>query len=205
MLYGQSLGMSPHTSSWKTCQSPDVRQRPSHKLLGKGCFFINALLITRKPKPHTPRGPSGQPGTSDEKCTQASARSSAARSGSTICCWLPASAPQQPGLMAQVATTAAGVAVGSAIGHTLGHALPGGFSGGNNAEPSRLDITYQEPQGTQPAQQQQSGPCFFEVKQFLECAQNQGDLKLCEGFSEVLKIVQIGEQVSFIKKFQLEA
>ena len=45
----------------------------------------------------------------------------------------------------------------------------------------------QEPQGTQLAQQQQNGPCSFEVKQFLECAQNQGDLKLCEGFSEVLK------------------
>uniref|UniRef100_A0A2K5HYC7 CHCH domain-containing protein n=1 Tax=Colobus angolensis palliatus TaxID=336983 RepID=A0A2K5HYC7_COLAP len=25
------------------------------------------------------------------------------------------------------------------------------------------------------------------IKQFLECAQNQGDIKLCEGFSEVLK------------------
>ena len=43
----------------------------------------------------------------------------------------------------------------------------------------------QEPQGTQPAQQQQ--PCFYEIKQFLECAQNQGDIKLCEGFNEVLK------------------
>ena len=66
--------------------------------------------------------------------------------------------------MAQVATTAAGVAVSSAVGHTLGHALPGGFSGGRNAEPSRPDIAYREPQGTQPAQQQQNGPCFFEVK-----------------------------------------
>nr|XP_059864939.1 coiled-coil-helix-coiled-coil-helix domain-containing protein 2-like [Delphinus delphis] len=99
----------------------------------------------------------------------------------------PAAAPRQPGLMAQMATTAAGVAVGSAVGHTLGHAITGGFSGGSNAEPSRPDITYQEPQGTQLAQQQQNGPCLFEVKQFLECAQNQGDLKLCEGFSEVPK------------------
>lgn len=89
--------------------------------------------------------------------------------------------------MAQMATTAAGVAVGSAVGHTLGHAITGGFSGGSSAEPSRPDITYQEPQGTQPAQLQQNGPCFYEVKQFLECAQSQGDLKLCEGFSEVLK------------------
>ncbi|ELW66302.1 Coiled-coil-helix-coiled-coil-helix domain-containing protein 2, mitochondrial [Tupaia chinensis] len=101
----------------------------------------------------------------------------------------PATAPRQPGLMAQMATTAAGVAVGSAVGHTLGHAITGGFSGGSNAEPSRPDITYQEPQGTQPAydQQQQFGPCHYEIKQFLECAQNQSDIKLCEGFSEVLK------------------
>ncbi|XP_035582306.1 coiled-coil-helix-coiled-coil-helix domain-containing protein 2-like [Zalophus californianus] len=101
----------------------------------------------------------------------------------------PAAASGQPGLMAQMATTAAGVAVGSAVGHMIGHAITEGFSGGGNAEPSRPDITYQEPQGTQPAyqEQQQFGPCHYEMKQFLEGAQNQGDLKLCEGFSEVLK------------------
>nr|XP_058937825.1 coiled-coil-helix-coiled-coil-helix domain-containing protein 2-like [Kogia breviceps] len=99
----------------------------------------------------------------------------------------PAVLPRQPGLMAQMATTAAGMAVGSAVGHTLGHTITGGFGGRSNAEPLRPDIIYQEPQGTQLAQQQQNGPCLFELKQFLECAQNQGDLKLCEGFSEVLK------------------
>ncbi|XP_037600439.1 coiled-coil-helix-coiled-coil-helix domain-containing protein 2-like [Cebus imitator] len=98
----------------------------------------------------------------------------------------PAAAPRQPGLLSQMATTAAGVAVGSAVGHTLGHAITGGFRGGSDPEPARPDITYQEPQGTQPAQQQQQ-PYFYEIKQFLECAQNQGDIKLCEGFSEVLK------------------
>ncbi|NXR18053.1 CHCH2 protein, partial [Cinclus mexicanus] len=94
-------------------------------------------------------------------------------------------APKQPGLMAQMATTAAGVAVGSAVGHTIGHAITGGFSGGGSSEAARPDITYQEPQAAQ--QQQQYGPCHYEMKQFLECAQNQTDLKLCEGFSEVLK------------------
>ncbi|XP_035584180.1 coiled-coil-helix-coiled-coil-helix domain-containing protein 2-like [Zalophus californianus] len=98
----------------------------------------------------------------------------------------PAAAPRQPGLVAQMATAAAGVAVGSAVRHTIGHAITGGFGGGGNAEPSRPDITHQEPQGTQPAHQQ-FGPCHSEMKQFLECTQNQGDLKLCEGFSEVLK------------------
>lgn len=66
--------------------------------------------------------------------------------------------------------------------------MTGGFGGGSS-EAARPDITYQEPQVAQPAMQQQSQytPCQYEMKQFLECAQNQADLKLCEGFSEVLK------------------
>ncbi|KAM6186198.1 coiled-coil-helix-coiled-coil-helix domain-containing protein 2-like [Rhynchocyon petersi] len=98
----------------------------------------------------------------------------------------PAAAPRQPGLMAQMATTAAGVAVGSAVGHTLGHAITGGFSGGGS-EAARPDITYQEPYRDQPASQAEPGPCSFEMKQFMECANNQSDLRLCEGFMEVLK------------------
>ncbi|CAO2629811.1 Coiled-coil-helix-coiled-coil-helix domain-containing protein 2 [Lemmus lemmus] len=86
--------------------------------------------------------------------------------------------------MAQMATTAAGVAVGSAVGHTLGHAVTGTFSGGGNAEPARPDITYQVRFGA--AFPQSPGSCFLEIKRFLECAQNQSDVKLCESFSEVL-------------------
>ncbi|CAG2217937.1 CHCHD2 [Mytilus edulis] len=41
----------------------------------------------------------------------------------------PASHPRQPGLMAHMATTAAGVAVGSAVGHTMGAAMTGGSGG----------------------------------------------------------------------------
>uniref|UniRef100_A0A3P9QF30 Coiled-coil-helix-coiled-coil-helix domain containing 2 n=1 Tax=Poecilia reticulata TaxID=8081 RepID=A0A3P9QF30_POERE len=89
----------------------------------------------------------------------------------------PAAAPRQPGLLAQMATTAAGVAVGSAVGHTIGHAMTGAFSGGRS-EAASPDVT---------AQPGISGVCSYELKQFLECAQNQSDLKLCEGFSEVLK------------------
>uniref|UniRef100_A0A8C9VKS6 Coiled-coil-helix-coiled-coil-helix domain containing 2 n=1 Tax=Scleropages formosus TaxID=113540 RepID=A0A8C9VKS6_SCLFO len=103
----------------------------------------------------------------------------------------PATAPRQPGMFAQMASTAAGVAVGSAVGHTIGHAMTGGFSGGGSSEAARPDITYQEPYSqAQPMYQQQplqQNPCAYEMKQFLECAQNQSDLRLCEGFSEVLK------------------
>ncbi|XP_023086469.1 uncharacterized protein LOC111554960 [Piliocolobus tephrosceles] len=107
----------------------------------------------------------------------------------------PLARPRQPGLMAQIPTTGAGV------GHTLGHAITGDFSEGSNAEPARPDITYQEPQGTQMPQRQQ--PCFYEIKPFLECARNQDDTKLCEGFSEVLK-VQTCRWIGPIKKFKLE-
>ncbi|KAL2095785.1 hypothetical protein ACEWY4_007933 [Coilia grayii] len=116
----------------------------------------------------------------------------------------PAAAPRQPGMFAQMATTAAGVAVGSAVGHTIGHAMTGGFSGGGHSEAARPDVTYQEPYQGQPMYQQQQpmyqqqqpmyqqeppqqGACAYELKQFIECAQTQSDLKLCEGFSEVLK------------------
>ncbi|XP_046891095.1 coiled-coil-helix-coiled-coil-helix domain-containing protein 2 isoform X1 [Hypomesus transpacificus] len=119
----------------------------------------------------------------------------------------PATAPRQPGMFAQMATTAAGVAVGSAVGHTIGHAMTGGFGGGGgNSEAAKPDVTYQEPYQAQPMYQQpppmyQQPPqsmytqepqapqssCAYELKQFIECAQTQSDLKMCEGFSEVLK------------------
>ncbi|KAL1781617.1 coiled-coil-helix-coiled-coil-helix domain-containing protein 2 [Sigmodon hispidus] len=63
----------------------------------------------------------------------------------------------------------------------------GAFSGGGNAEPAKPDITYQEPQGAQLLDQQSHGPCSLEIRQFLECAQNQSDVKLCVGFNEVLR------------------
>uniref|UniRef100_A0A671WUP4 Coiled-coil-helix-coiled-coil-helix domain containing 2 n=1 Tax=Sparus aurata TaxID=8175 RepID=A0A671WUP4_SPAAU len=105
----------------------------------------------------------------------------------------PAAAPKQPGMFAQMATTAAGVAVGSAVGHTIGHAMTGGFGGGHS-EPAKPDVTYQEPyQAPQPQQ-----ACSYELKQFIECAQNQSDYKLCEGFSEVLKQCKFANVLCFI-------
>lgn len=113
-------------------------------------------------------------------------------------------------MFAQMATTAAGVAVGSAVGHTIGHAMTGGFSGGHS-EPAKPDVTYQEPYQAQPYQPQpmyqqpqsmyqqeppQQQVCSFELKQFLDCAQNQGDFKLCEGFNEVLKQCKIANGLS---------
>lgn len=91
---------------------------------------------------------------------------------------------QQPSLMGQMAATAGGVAIGSAVGHTIGHAMTGLFSGGSNEAAAAPTSVQAQPQGTSaPA----TGACSWEVKQFLECAQNQSDLSLCEGFNEALR------------------
>ncbi|XP_072271716.1 coiled-coil-helix-coiled-coil-helix domain-containing protein 10, mitochondrial [Pyxicephalus adspersus] len=99
-----------------------------------------------------------------------------------------APAPSQgPGLMAQMATTAAGVAVGSAVGHVIGGALTGAFSGGSSepAKPAPVQEAPRPPTYSQP--QSTPSPCHYELREFLNCATNNNDLTLCEGFSEALK------------------
>ena len=48
---------------------------------------------------------------------------------------------------------------------------------------------YQQPPQSMYTQEPQApqSSCAYELKQFIECAQTQSDLKMCEGFSEVLK------------------
>lgn len=87
--------------------------------------------------------------------------------------------------MGQMAATAGGVAIGSAVGHTIGHAVTGLFSGGS----SESAVAPAAPAVAQsaPASAPIGGACAWEVKQFLECANNQSDLTLCEGFNEALR------------------
>ncbi|KAG5891306.1 hypothetical protein JTB14_002867 [Gonioctena quinquepunctata] len=100
-----------------------------------------------------------------------------------------APAPSQgPGLMGQMAATAGGVAIGSAVGHTLGHAMTGLFSGGSSDAPAQQESAA-APQQQFAGQQagETSGPCGWEIKQFLECANTQSDLTLCQGFNEAIQ------------------
>lgn len=92
--------------------------------------------------------------------------------------------PQQPSLMGQMAATAGGVAIGSAVGHTIGHAVTGLFSGGSSEAVAPAAAPAQQ---VAPASAPAGSACAWEVKQFLECAQNQSDLTLCEGFNEALR------------------
>ncbi|XP_014212021.1 coiled-coil-helix-coiled-coil-helix domain-containing protein 2 [Copidosoma floridanum] len=90
--------------------------------------------------------------------------------------------PQQPSLMGQMAATAGGVAIGSAVGHTIGHAMTGMFSGGSNEAPASSAVASPSSNSAQPA-----GACAWEIKQFLECAQNQYELSSCEELNQLLR------------------
>ena len=96
-----------------------------------------------------------------------------------------------------MAATAGGVAVGSVVGHGMSSMLFGG--GGSSAQgepapaqaqqpaaPQQYQDPYQQSYQQQP-QQQQGEACAWEVKQFVQCAQSQSDLSLCEGFNQALK------------------
>ncbi|GAB1598028.1 coiled-coil-helix-coiled-coil-helix domain-containing protein 2-like [Argonauta hians] len=101
-----------------------------------------------------------------------------------------AAPPQQPGLFKQMAATAAGVAVGSAVGHTVGHAITGSFSGSNNevSAPAQQAAPLQPMESPLERSTQGSKLCEWEIKQFMDCAQNQNDISLCSGFNEAIKL-----------------
>lgn len=98
--------------------------------------------------------------------------------------------PKQPGLFAQMASTAAGVAVGSTIGHTLGHGneylivgITSMFGGSS------------QPQQQQPVQQQQySQPqtvCEPDQKAFMKCLEtHSNDITACQFYLDMLKQCQ---------------
>ena len=97
-----------------------------------------------------------------------------------------------------MAATAGGVAIGSAVGHVAGAAMMGGLSGDSTQtqEPAAEQPMYDQTANYAPQQQaygmqpnQPTGPCAWEISQFLNCAQGQGsyDITLCEGFNEALR------------------
>merc|ERR1719228_1919680 len=88
-------------------------------------------------------------------------------------------------MMKQMAAMAGGVAVGSAVGHVAGSAITGMMGGGGGGGGSQQ----QPPPQQQPQQygQEPQGACAWEIKSFIQCAQTQSDLTLCDGFNEALK------------------
>ena len=73
----------------------------------------------------------------------------------------------------------------------MGAAITGGMGGGHDQAPAPQD--YAQQQSYDPAGGQAGGyaPCQMEMKQFLDCAQNQYDITLCQGFNEALRQCRI--------------
>ncbi|ATZ45393.1 Bcmix17 [Botrytis cinerea B05.10] len=90
-----------------------------------------------------------------------------------------------PGLLGQVASTAAGVAIGS----SLGHAITGFFGGGSSAPEAAQDNAV----ASQGQEKNQFGEpnCGFQVKSFTNCMdENQGNMSICNWYLEQLKACQ---------------
>jgi hypothetical protein len=93
-----------------------------------------------------------------------------------------------PGLLGQMASTAAGVAMGSAIGHTVGGVITHGIFGSSN----RDDIV-SSPQQDRVATSSSSSfadtskPCLFQSKQLTDCLQQSGnDMSVCDYYLNML-------------------
>ncbi|KAG7193905.1 Coiled-coil-helix-coiled-coil-helix domain-containing protein 2 [Scheffersomyces spartinae] len=106
----------------------------------------------------------------------------------------PAAHPQvqqkQPGMFAQMASTAAGVAVGSAVGHTIGAGITSMF-GGSSAPAAPAD--QQVVSAAAPALQQfeQAKQCDADARNFTRCLEdNGGNMQICDYYLQQLKACQ---------------
>lgn len=122
-----------------------------------------------------------------------------ARAAPTQAAQAPAAAqtgaqPRQPGMFAQMASTAAGVAVGSAVGHTIGAGLTGMFSGSGSDNASELAPMEQngqlQAQQTQ-LTQDQAKMCDIDARNFTRCLdENGGNFQACDYYLQQLKACQ---------------
>ncbi|KAH7019798.1 hypothetical protein EDB80DRAFT_701546 [Ilyonectria destructans] len=95
-------------------------------------------------------------------------------------------APQGPGLLGQMASTAAGVAIGSSVGHAIG----GLFSGGSS-EPAAAPAA--APVQAQASSQDQfnNNNCAGSAQSFTKCMDdNGGNMQICNWYLEQLKACQ---------------
>lgn len=100
---------------------------------------------------------------------------------------------RQPGMFAQMASTAAGVAVGSTIGHTLGAGITGMFSGsGSDSAPVEQQQQNMANVSSQTQTDQQMGrTCELDARNFTRCLdENNGNFQICDYYLQQLKACQ---------------
>jgi coiled-coil-helix-coiled-coil-helix domain-containing protein 2 len=95
---------------------------------------------------------------------------------------------RQPGLMAQMASTAAGVAVGSSVGHVVGAGISSMFGGGSSQPQS-----VQEP--IQQNQQPVAAQCEPDQKAFMKCLDaHPNDITPCQFYLDMYKQCQASQR-----------
>ncbi|CAI4047899.1 hypothetical protein SKDZ_13G1340 [Saccharomyces kudriavzevii ZP591] len=100
---------------------------------------------------------------------------------------------RQPGMFAQMASTAAGVAVGSTIGHTLGAGITGMFSGsGSESAPvEQQQQNMSNTSGQTQMDQQMGRTCEMDARNFTRCLdENNGNFQICDYYLQQLKACQ---------------
>lgn len=60
------------------------------------------------------------------------------------------------------------------------------FTGGGSSHAEQAPAAAAAPAGA-PQASGYSQPCEFEWRQFVDCAQNQSDVSLCNGFNDIFK------------------
>lgn len=94
----------------------------------------------------------------------------------------PQTGARQPGMFAQMASTAAGVAVGSTIGHTLGAGISSMWGG--SSAPA-------EQQVAQTSQQEGNKNCDVDARTFTRCLEeNGGNMQICDYYLQQLRSCQ---------------
>ena len=103
--------------------------------------------------------------------------------------------PRQPGMIAQMASTAAGVAIGSTVGHAVGHGITSMFSGGDKQSvepPPQQSSTYVEPAYERQNAARTGGiSCEADAKSFMRCMEQTGDdVNACKYYLDMLRQCQ---------------
>ncbi|CCC71460.1 hypothetical protein NCAS_0H01500 [Naumovozyma castellii] len=97
--------------------------------------------------------------------------------------------PRQPGMFAQMASTAAGVAVGSTVGHAVSGLL---FGGGSAPAEQPVQQQAMDPYASQRTlDQEPAQSCDGAAKSFTKCLdENNGNFQICDYYLQQLKACQ---------------
>ncbi|KAK3906591.1 Sas10/Utp3/C1D family-domain-containing protein [Staphylotrichum tortipilum] len=147
-----------------------------------------------RPAPSRPTVPArSAPAPTQQQQTRPAATYAAPTSAPTSSSAMPPQAPaapvsQGPGLLGQMASTAAGVAIGSSIGHVVGNGISSLWGGSSSSAPEAA-----APVQAQAAQNNSSwgNNCAGATEQFTKCMDDHsGNMQICGWYLEQLKACQ---------------